>query len=327
MDFIYGNILLVLGVAGTVLTLIGSIIGAIAKLQKTSWILMVAVAICVVVTMQQVVSYNDAQQQEALEDSRRQQQELLEESRGILIEKIKENVVQTRITVDGIAAKLEKIPLGEIGTALVSIEDDPNRADIGRVLAFGKGSASMWQSYADWVGEVAKLPDTRACLSITINAGHHYVTGMLLAYLYTSDATQKVIEPVIKHGRWMKFPDAAFIKKFGLTTQGVRCLLVYDQDKNHLVGFASASQFANELMAFQQRGLNDVAEATLNSRHTDISQLQQRFPSISMNVLPGLETKQLVQQMLKEQIAEAAVLKDNRPYLLQLEKIIKLAVK
>ncbi len=325
MDFLQENLLLVLGIAGTVLTLIGSIIGAVAKLRKTTLVLMVAVAICAIVTAQQVISYNEVKQQEALNDSRRQQQELLEESRGILIEKIKENVIQTRITVEGIAAKLETTPLAKVGTALVSVDDDPRREGVGRVLAFGKGSAGMWRVYADWVDEAAKLPNTWACLSVTINAGHHYVTGMLLAYLYTSDATRKVIKRVINSNRWRDFPDAAFIDKYGLATQGVRCLLVYEGDKRHLVGFADAGQFASELMAYQQRGLSQMVEKTLN-RPTDIGQLQQRFPSVSTNVLPSAETKPLVQRMIEEQMAEAAVLKERRPYLLQLEKIIKLAV-
>ncbi len=326
MAFIQENILLVLGITGTVLTLVGSIIGAIAKLQKTSFILMVAVAACAIVTAQQIIAYNETQQQEALEDSRRQQQQLLEESRGILIENIKKNVIQTRITVEGIAAKLESAPLDKLGMALVSVDDDPSREGLGRMLAYGKGSAGMWKGYADWVGEVANLPDRRACLSVTINAGHHYVTGMLLAYLYTSDVTRKTIKKVISRNGWRGFPDAGFIEKYGLATQGVQCLLVYDENRDHLIGFANASQFANELMAYQQRGLSDLAQATLNKRRTDVGQLQQRFPSISTSVLPSVETKQLVQRMLKKQTAEAVVLKDRQPYLLQLEKIIKLAV-
>jgi len=144
MDFIQENMLLVLGIVGTFLTLVGSIIGAVAKLQKTSLVLMLAVAICATVTAQQVISYNETKQQEALNENRLQQRTLLEESRGILIENIKKNVIQTRITVEGIAAKLEGAPLASIGTTLVLVDDDPTREDIGRVLAFGKGSASMW---------------------------------------------------------------------------------------------------------------------------------------------------------------------------------------
>ena len=327
MEFIQENMLLVLGITGTLLTLVGSIIGAIAKLQKTSFILMVAVAACAIVTAQQVISYNEVQQQEALDDSRRQQQQLLQESRGILIKNIKENVIKTRITVEGIAAKLESAPLDKLGTALVSIDDDPDRAGMGKVLAYGKGSASMWKGYADWVGEVANRPGTRACLSVTINARHHYVTGMLLAYLHTSDVTRETIKQSINRNGWKVFPDESFIEKHGIATQGVRCLLVYDGDKEHLVGFADASQFANELLAYQKHGLSSVAETALNGRDTDVAKLKQSFSSISMVVLPSMETELLVQRMLKEQIAEAAVLKDKRPYLLQLEKIIKLAVK
>ena len=324
MEFIQDNLLLVLGIAGTLLTLIGSIVGALAKLQKTSLLLMVAVAICAVVTAQQVISYNESQQKEALRENRRQQQELLQQSRDILITKIKENVLQTRITVEGIAAKLEASPLTKVGTALVMVDDDPSREDAGRVLAFGKGSASMWRVYADWLAEATQQPDNLPCLSITINAGHHYVTGMLLAYLYTGNETRAVINDVIKHGRWERFPDTTFIRRFGLTTPGVRCLLVYDRDREHLAGFADASQFAKGLIAYQQHGLSRAAEDSLN-KPTDINQLAERFPSISRSVLTATETKVLVKQMITEQIAEAAVLKGRRPYLLQLGKIIKLA--
>jgi len=90
---------------------------------------------------------------------------------------------------------------------------------------------------------------------------------MLLAYLYTSETTRSAIKPVIKSGRWESFPDAAFLDKYGLASQGVRCLLVYDGDRNHLVGFADANQFASELMAYQKRGFGGMAEKVLNQSY------------------------------------------------------------
>jgi hypothetical protein len=261
-----------------------------------------------------------------LKDSRLQQEKLLEESRGILIEKIKENVIQTRITVEGIASKLETASFDSVGTALALVEDDPSRKDSIQMLEFGKGTAQMWGKYADWIDEVAMLPDSRACLSITINAGagHHYVTGMLLAYLYTSSTTRPAIEEVMREGRWNKFPDKDFINTFGLATQGIRYLLIYDHNKERLAGFADANQFASELMAYQQSGIKQIVEDVFN-KSIDIMQIQKRFPSVSKHVLQSAKIKPLVKSMIDDQIPEAVVLKDGRPYLLQLEKIVKLA--
>lgn len=325
MEFIQDNLLLVLGITGTVLTLLGSIIGAIAKYPKTSLILMVAVLFSAVMTAQQIVSYSEGKQKEALVESRIQQEKLLEESRGILIEKIKENVIKTRITVEGIAAKLETAPFDTVGTPLALVEDDLGRDDAIRMLEYGKGTAQMWGKYANWVDEVSMLPEAKACLSITINAGHHYVTGMLLAYLYTSNTTRAEIQKVMRDGRWITFPDKEFVNTFGLATQSIRYLLIYDRNKEHLVGFADANQFASELMAYQQNGNSKIAENAINTSEIDIKHIQSRFPSVSKHVLQSTEIKPLVKSMIDDQIPEAVAVKDGRPYLLQLEKIVKLA--
>jgi len=325
MEFIRTNLLLVLGIVGTVLTLLGSIIGAIAKQRKTSLVLMVAVLFSAVMTAQQIISYSEGKQKEALKDSRLQQEKLLEESRGILIEKIKENVVQTRITVEGIASKLETASFDSVGTALTLVEDDPGSEDAILMLEYGKGTAQMWGRYANWIDEVAMLPDSRACLSITINAGHHYVTGMLLSYLYTSSTTRPAIREVLEEGRWDKFPDKNFINTFGLATQSIRYLLIYDHNKERLAGFADANQFASELVAYQQSGISQIAEEAINKNGTDIAHIQKRFPSVSRHVLQSAKIKPLVKRMIDDQIPEAVVLKNGRPYLLQLEQIVKLA--
>jgi hypothetical protein len=125
--------------------------------------------------------------------------------------------------------------------------------------------------------------------------------------------------------QWEKFPGPDYVRNFGFTTLGVHCLLIYDRNKENLVGFADANQFANELLAYQHSGLQRIVDKAINKRGIDITHVQQYFPSVSKNVLQDTQMKPLVKRMINEQIPEAMALKNGRPYLLQLEKVIKLA--
>ena len=152
------------------------------------------------------------------------------------------------------------------------------------------------------------------------------MTGLILAYLYTGEPTREVIEGMLERQAWNAFPDAAFIERFGLQTPGVQCLLVFDGDREHLVAFADSSRFAQELITYQQNGMSKTVETALN-KNPQVDALMKLFPSLSDNVLSGSATRALVEEMIRNQIAEAVALDGRAPYLLELQNIISLAAK
>lgn len=326
IPFLQTNPLLVIGIAGAVLTLIASIYGIMAKKKAVSIVATFMVLSCLVVVAKELISHNQQQQKALLEESRREQQELMEINRQRLIVDIQNNVIQTRLTVEDIAARLESVPLQKIATPLVTVRESGGPAgNAEEILAFGKGSSRIWGVYADWLEEASARDDARACLSVTLNRGGHYVTGMLLAYLYTEAETRDVIGSLMRSGGWEQFPDQAFSENHGIEPGAVDCLLVYDRDPGSLVAYAEAGAFSSELLAYQKQGLAARVEQALNRQPADMAELKHLFPSLRETILPGAPSESLVKSMIEQQLPEVAVVEQGRSYLLQLERLIKLA--
>ncbi len=326
IPFLQTNPLLVIGIAGAVLTLIASIYGIIVKKKAVSVVATLMVLSCLVVVAKELISHNQQQQKALLEESRREQQKLLEANRQRLIVDIQNNVVKTRLTVEDIAARLESVPLEKIATPLVTVRESGSTAERAEeILAFGKGSSRIWGAYADWLEQVSVRDDVRACLSVTLNRGGHYVTGMLLAYLYTEAGTRNAIGSLMDSGGWGQFPDQAFTKNHGIEAGAVDCLLIYDGDPDRLVAYAEAGSFASELLAYQKQGLATRVEQALNRQPADLAELKRLFPSLRENIFPGGPSELLVKSMIEKQLPEIAVVGQDRSYLLQLERLIKLA--
>lgn len=326
LTFLKANPLLVIGISGAVLTLIASIYGVVVRSKTVSIVATFMVLSCLVVVAKELVAHNQAQQKELLQENRREQQKLLDATRQQLIEDIQTNVVQTRGTVEDIAARLEALPLEKLATPLVTVRDSEGRADMAEeVLAFGKGSSRIWGVYADWLQQVSERDDVRACLSLTLNRGGRYVTGMLLAYLYTDTSTRDALRPLMSGGGWGSFPDQAFTQNYGLTPGAVKCLLVYDGEPGNLLAYADAASFASELLAYQKQGLGRRVEQALNRQPADMRELRSLFPSLQENILKGGPSESLVKSMIDQQLPEVAVVEQDRSYLLQLERLIKLA--
>jgi hypothetical protein len=326
LTFIQTNPLMVLGIVGAVLTLIASIYGVMAKKKAVSIVATFMVLSCLVVVGKELVSYNQAQQKALLEENRREQQKLLDATRQQLIEDIQTNVIQTRVTVEDIAARLASVPLAQAGTPLVTVRGAGGPVEeVEEILAHGKGPPGAWAAYADWLEGVSAQQDRRACLSLTLNRGSHYVTGMLLAYLYTDAATRDDIAPLMRMGGWDNFPDQAFTQKHGIEPPAIDCLLIYDQEPGRLIAYAKAGEFVSELLAYQKQGLEERVEDALNRQPADMAELRRFFPSLSENVLRGDRSELLVKAMIEQQLAEATVVERDRTYLLQLERLIMLA--
>ena len=326
LPFIQANPLLVLGIVGAVLTLIASIYGVVAKKKAISIVATFMVLSCLVVVAKELISYNQAQQKALLEENRREHQKLLDATRQQLIEDIQTNVVQTRVTVLSIAARLESVPLEQMGTPLVTVRSAGGPVEeVEEILAHGKGPPGAWAAYADWLQRVTAQEGVRACLSLTLNRGSHYVTGMLLAYLYTDAATRDAIAPLMRMGGWDSFPDQAFTEKHGIEPPAIDCLLIYDQEPGRLIAYAKAGDFVSELLAYQKQGLATQVERALNRQPADMREIRRFFPSLRENVLRGDRSELLVKTMIEQQLAEATVVERDRTYLLQLERVIMLA--
>ena len=154
LTFLQNNPLLVIGIAGAVLTLVASIYGILAKKKTVSVVATFMVLSRLVVVAKELITHEQEQKAKLLEDSRQAQEKLLAANRRLLIEDIQNNVIQTRLTVESIAAKLETIPLDEMATPLVTVRGAGGQAErVEMILARGKGGPGVWGAYADWLDQ------------------------------------------------------------------------------------------------------------------------------------------------------------------------------
>lgn len=88
-------------------------------------------------------------------------------------------------------------------------------------------------------------------LSLTVNANHHYDSGLLLAYLLTSEATRdslkNVVEPqdgVDRKSIWHNFPaEEIYLKAFAPDTARLHWILFSDVTTQLTVAYAEVQIF------------------------------------------------------------------------------------
>ncbi len=113
--------------------------------------------------------------------------EVAQKARDNVIDEINLTVQKTKVTVDSIAKQLHKITLQKVATELVGFRTNSNMK-FEKTPAFEKGSADMWEEFTTWLTSLDRtmvLPS----LSLTLNTVHQYKSGLLLAYLLSSEAT------------------------------------------------------------------------------------------------------------------------------------------
>ncbi|MFX0201601.1 MAG: hypothetical protein ACFFCW_36255 [Candidatus Hodarchaeota archaeon] len=309
LNFLTDNAL-VIGIIGAIVAFFLAITETIAKRKKTRYVFVLAILGFVILILQQVIQYSS------------------EKSSSEIIGYIKQNVEDTRVTVDKIAARLETVSLENLGKELVSVESNRQAAQ-SVMFAFSKGSPEKWPLYADWLSEMQQKKNSLPCLYLTLNANKRYRIGLLLAYLLTGTDNRirlAMHEIVGERDKWKVFPDNEFIKQFGIAPDAVQYVLFYDRNPSNMIGYADAKDFVKELLLYRSLGQSQKIETLFNSPQDDARKaLRQKFSSVKTHIVIERDISKIVNTMIEEDTSEIAVIDQQRRYLIKLERVIKLA--
>lgn len=326
MHFIKTHLLLILTVAGAALSFLASFIGLVAKKKPVTILAVLAVLAFVTGITYQLSNYAQSQEKARRAAAEAQIKEAAQRARDGVIQEIQLNVEATRVTVEAIARKLESASLQDVGLPLVTIKSG-GQVEFEDTAAFAKGAPEMWAHYAQWLATVP--PDKAAtCLTVTLNAGHHYDGGLLLAYLLTSEATRGDLAAVVpNHSLWHTFAaEPIFLKNFRSQTGHLRYVLFYTGPSQKLLAFAEAEAFAQQLMVLHRLGQHAMLEALFNSPHADpVAALRSVFPSVQAAVFDTDRCDELVRRMIEQQLPLAVAAAGPRPYVAKLTRMIQLA--
>lgn len=326
MNFIQGHLLLVLTIVAAVISFLASLIGIVFKKKPVVILATLAILGFAVGITYQLYAYNEKQETARRSAAEKQIQEAAQRARDNVIKEINLNVIETKITVAAIADRLKTSTLREIGTELVTIRSS-STGHFEETAAFAKGSDVMWAIYADWLGSV-RQSDVAPSLSLTLNGGHQYNSGLLLAYLLTSDGTRGDLSRVINdHESWYTFAaEKIYLKNFKPKTGHLGWVLFYDGSGDNLVAFADAQAFTQELMVYHRLGQHHRIENLLNTRLAKPAEaLQQVFSSVRTAVFATRSPADLVRVMIEEQLAVSVATGEKQPYVARLERMIQLA--
>jgi hypothetical protein len=322
IEFVIQNPLLILGIAGTVISFVISLSEFVSRRTIPKFVVFLVILGFLTLLGQQVLEYFQKQNAERIAAAEKILLAANEETRTKIIQQIQSNVQMTRITVESISARLETVPLASLGNEFVTI----GNAELSEAEVFAKGAPEAWPRYADWLRSESE-GGKESSLTLTLNANGSYQLGLLLAYVMTSNTTQADIAGVIRSGGWYKFPSSEFLARHGTDVEGVRWILFFDRQPSNLVAYAEATSLANELLAYQQAGLGGEIEHLLNDPQPDPAQaLAGKLASVRTQILHEANTQAIVRSMLERQIPVAAVVGDDgHRYLVRLERVIKLA--
>lgn len=326
IDFIQQHILLVLSIIGLVLGFLASISEFVAKRKPVLFVVVITILSLVVAVAYQVYDFNQKQEEARQQAVEKQFEKTMQQTRDDIIKQIDLNVSATKITVETIAQRLESTELSDVATRMVTVMTS-GAGDFEETIAFAKGSAEMWFIYADWLQSLDST-EVAPSLSITFNAHHHYNAGLLLAYLLTSKATQADLQEIVTDGsQWKSFnAEQLYLVNLNQDSAQVQWILFYDKSTQNLVGFADAQTFVRELMAYHRLGKHKEIEDILNhSSDIHIAELQMKFSSIQTSVFMTETPSKLVAQMINRQLAVSVAAAGPKPYVVHLERMIKLA--
>jgi hypothetical protein len=325
-QFVSDNILIVLTIFGTIISFLASFVGIISKKKPITILAVLAVLGFTVGIAYQVYDYNQRQEDKRQKAADEQIAEAAQQARDNVISEINWTVQQTKITVDSIAKQLNTTTMNEVATELVSIRTS-GAIDFEETIAFAKGSPGMWSKYAGWLSSVGRIK-AEPSLSLTVNANHHYDSGLLLAYLLTSEATSDSLKDVIKkRSAWHNFSaQEIYLKAFTKHSAHLNWVLFYDKTTKKLSAFAEAKEFTQELIVYHNLKQHGRINDLLNGRGANtITELQKSFSSIQKAVFETSSPPELVKLMIDQQLAISVTSAGETPYIVKLVRMIQLA--
>lgn len=325
-QFLSENILFLLTLLGAVVSFLASFVGLVSKKKPIVILSLLAVLGFVVGITYQISSFSKQKEKERLDAAKAQINEAVQRARDNVIKEINFTVGETKITVDAIAGKLSQLTLQQTAAELVTV-----KAGIGgefdETIAFAKGSPQIWRHYADWLESLDQTKGEPS-LSLTLNAGHHYNAGLLLAYILTSDVTRSELAGIIgQNSAWHTFTaETLYLQVFGQNSKHLKWILFYDGNGKSPVAYADAELFVQELMAYHSLERYKEVEQALNSTsHNAVTALSAVFSSVRSDIYRDEDPQELVKIMIEKQRSEIIAVTGEKTYVARLERMINLA--
>jgi hypothetical protein len=323
------NIVLVLTILASVISLLGSMYDKVAKRKNLRLVLVLMFVVFSLATAKLVIDdiqkKNSAQLKKQIEIRRDM---IAEEIRGNVQEGLKvglEGLDISRKTItllEGLKSQLTGKPLSTIGVKLTGLGTE-------EMHIFQKGNIYELKPFVTKVEGL--LHDDRKSLpaiSLTLNAQRYYVPGLIMAYTLANGKNVDNIFNLLKSGseRWETFPSDAFIKDYGPVDPLVKYVIFFDGNQNQLLGFADASMFMKEMLLYNQMGMYNRIEEILNvpgkaTRET----LSRFFRSFRPDVLIAADAYAVAKVMIDRNINETIAEYGNHYWLINLAKIVELA--
>ena len=319
MELLTDNTTLLLSLLGAAIALTASLTSTVLKKPPVRVMAMLAVLGFLVVAAQQLISA-------ALDAQSAADQKVADAARAEIIEAIKGTVDRTEDVVTSINTRLLGVGLESLGDPLISVDfsEDGGQA----VRSRSKESASAWAPFAAWVADNRLGGEARLCMNLELDAGRTYRIDMILGYLLTGPDTAGRIEGYVLDGNWAGIADADFVDAALLDWPGVDCVLIYEgrTDDGRLVAYASARDFALELLLQRRLGRGDEIEGLLNRRGPAVGNLlAEAFSSLHLSVLETDDIEQLVSTMIEEKWSECVAVGSAGRFLVPLERVIRKA--
>ncbi|HEX7235319.1 MAG TPA: hypothetical protein VF405_00070 [Gammaproteobacteria bacterium] len=318
MAFVSSNIVLILGILGAAITLVASLTKTVQQKPSIRVAVVLLVLGFVTLVAQQLMKAElDAQGAE--------QRALAEQNREAILAAISSNVQHTASVVDDISQRLATASLDDVGVPLIAVD---NAARGGEpFLSYGKGPASAWEEYTRFLA-ASRNSRGKTFLTFDVNASNHYVVGLTLAYLLAAPETAAELRPVVARGAdgpWLK--TMPLVDRSLLDWKGVDYVLFRDGRSRQVLAYASARDFANELVQHERLGNTPRVEAALNAPQADVVKaLAELFPSMRSSVITNTaDVGAVVKTMIDRQWSQSLVHGPAGQFIVALESVVRLA--
>ena len=326
--FLKENYILIFLAIGSVLPFILSVYEKIAEKKKMRVVLILLstgfiISLCIII-ISDMQQKNSKKISEELENKKKEMIDQISTNVSAGLETSIETMViakQSLTLLENLEAKLIKTPFKEVAVELVSKNYD-------RLHVFEKGDPSKFPEYLSWLEATLNQPGRDPVLAFIVNANRHYVVGLILAYLLANGENQDQIMKIIRAGpsAWRRFPDNRTLDFIGEIYSKVKFVLFYNGSKDRFLGFADAAMFTKELLLYQTRGLASDIESILNLRGGASAEIMQKtFSSFSPMVFKADNVYEAARQLIEKKENNGITLYQEKPWFLNLAKVIKIA--
>lgn len=312
-----GDPLLILGIAGSAISLVGSLTEQISSRPRVRLICVTFILGFLILVAQQLISGSVSAQGKA-------QEEALGQAREAILGEIRGTVSHTAGVVDDISRRLANVSMADLGELLVV--PDPAAREGEQILSMGKGPESQWEAYAAWVRNSRKPDGPKRCLTFELNARRRYAAGLSLAYLFTTADTEERMRGIIAHGTDGRWWSDEFLLHALVDWKGVDFVVFVDHGTRQPIAYARAREFATDLLLKSRAGGEATFVDILNGTGPEPEKaLVLAFPSVRTTVIADARAPAIARTLLERKWPECVADTPDGRYLVSLVKVIRAA--